>query len=297
MTARYRDLFSFIPVALSFEFDGGLLEPVESLATARELVAEHERDGFFEPITVSGRCEPGSAPAEVARQPAYIYRLPPTHALEFDRPNRAQNELRHSDAAFVMHYIGFLLGVRCQFDGWWFDARLPLRERPDHADLSPSAMGDSVSQALRAWTGWPARQQRVITNALYLHGRAPSYHWDWERFQAEYQVLDALYSIAREVRGVVAKSHRDRIELFCNHLGLALPDPDYMRVLVSWRNDLVHETLWAGGQPGAATSDASFLASFKLHKLNRRAILALLGIRTSYIHTPWWRTGRFPFVE
>ena len=65
----------------------------------------------------------------------------------------------------------------------------------------------------------------VAINAMYLHGRIWTYESEWERFQAAYQVTDAVFALARDTGILTSRqfvSHGDRISVLCDDLGLYL---------------------------------------------------------------------------
>jgi len=110
---------------------------------------------------------------------------------------------------------------------------------------------------------------------------------EWERFQAEYQVFDALYSIARDVGIVSRVPHVERIPAMCASFGLPM-EATCVATIVRLRNDLLHEALWAGRMPGEARGNEAFHSSFWLDHLSSRLTLALLGINGPYVQSPWW---------
>jgi hypothetical protein len=75
-------------------------------------------------------------------------------------------------------------------------------------------------------------------------------------------------------------------------LGLAF-EPDYVRRIVNARNELIHEALWGGGSPLSSKGEIRF--PLILHRLTSRLVLALLGIRGTYIRSAWWEFGQAYF--
>jgi hypothetical protein len=137
----------------------------------------------------------------------------------------------------------------------------------------------------------------VAINCLFLHTHTCVHELEWERFQAEYQVFDAVFALARDTHaisrtGVV--SHGARLEHLCSEFGIPFDAPK-ARSMVTLRNDLLHEALWDGRMPGEARSMESAYASYWLHSLSRRALFACLGLRGGYAETAWWGMGTFAF--
>ena len=134
----------------------------------------------------------------------------------------------------------------------------------------------------------------LITNVLFMHSRAPSYEWDWERFTIEYMVLDGCWRLAELLNGVKGKHHSERIKKLCEKFAIPY-DAKGVERLVTLRNELFHETLWDSSQPCTAVAAEAFIKPYDLRQLNQRLIPALLGYDNRYVHTIWWSRGAFPF--
>jgi hypothetical protein len=126
----------------------------------------------------------------------------------------------------------------------------------------------------------------TFIDAMFLHNRSSGYLWDWERLQAEYQVLDAFYAVARSRFNLPKSSHRERIKILCDQFGLYWA-PDLVKSIVELRNDLIHEALWSGQMPGTAPDEDSFYMPIWLHKFNQRLGLAILGFANDYVRSRW----------
>jgi hypothetical protein len=232
---------------------------------------------------------------------SFLRRLPATHEIFLPDFVDDQSAARYGESGFLAHLLGLLYGYRVQFVDWWVEGRVRAQSDADHS--TPGAMQVSlcVQRALGAWRQWPDRQRTVIINALYLHGRTDVYEHEWERFQAEYQVVDAVYSVARAVghlppppKGRKDYPHKQRMPVLCTAFGLE-HDSHRIDAIVSLRNQLLHEALWDGRMPGEARGEISFRSSYWLHKFSRRALLAIFGLRGTYIKSPWWALGHFQF--
>jgi hypothetical protein len=129
---------------------------------------------------------------------------------------------------------------------------------------------------------------------MFLHNRGPGYHWDWERLQTEYQVLDAFYAVARTRYNLPKSKHPKRIEILCKQFGLYRP-ADLVERIVNLRNNLIHEALWGGKMPGTAGDEESFYAPIWLRRFNQRLGLAILGFENDYVSSRWNTLGTFAF--
>jgi hypothetical protein len=120
---------------------------------------------------------------------------------------------------------------------------------------------------------------------------------EWERFQAAYQVADAIFALGRRLGRYpksVGATHIRRIPDFCTHFGMQ-SDDEIVESVVRLRNDLLHEALWDGTMPGHAHSDTSFRATLWLEHFSRRAFLRICGFDGSYVRSPWWGMGSYMF--
>jgi hypothetical protein len=291
----YTDEFGYMPVEERIEWPGGSIEPAPSFAEAVSWVQqEANRDGYLYPPLVHTRTlalDGSSSKVPNSDRPALLHRLPPTHLLTLDAEGDEQS-LRRGLAGFVVHFAGCLYGHRCQFSDWWVDGRVPLRPQTDHVSIRPNEAVLCLTRAVETWMTLSDHERIVAINALFLHGRSACYEWDWERFQAEYQVLDASFSLAKRRLGTKRIPHKERIRMLCAEFGLRM-DEERVGKMVEIRNELIHEALWGGASPLEAQGEP--LAPLWLHNFNSRLLLAILGIRAQYIGSAWWSLGRHAF--
>jgi hypothetical protein len=273
----YKDRFGYFPWAESITWTGGKIEPVPEFEKVIENVkAETASDEHLYP----------ASPRE------FMHGLPASHSIELSGFSGTQEQLRKAIAGFTIHFVGFLVGHRCQFEGWWVDGRVSIKTQADFSFGIVTDIGLCIEQAITTWSRWAVPIQRTATNALFLHNRTHIYQWDWERFQSTYTVLDALYRLANTFYGVNAIGHADRINALCSTFSLS-QDNAYVSRIVDLRNNLIHEGLWDGGMPGEACSDDAFMATFDLRRLCSRLFFAVFAIEADYIHSPWWSRGQF----
>ncbi len=125
------------------------------------------------------------------------------------------------------------------------------------------------------------RNQMFACIHWYLIGQ--SYQFDWERFDAQYKVLDGIYRLS----GVKAKNHAGRPVELAKKYSLRLPlwaeldvSKKYSK-LSKQRNELVHEARYGGCPIGYAYPDENYNLEFK--SFNTKLIAAVLGIDTPYL--------------
>ena len=292
----YTDEFGYIPVEERIEWTGGSIEPAPSFAEAVSwMEQEANRDGYLYPPIVHTRSldvDGSSSKVPNSERPALLHRLPPTHLVNLDADGD-EHSLRRGLAGFVVHFTGFLYGYRCQFFDWWVDGRVPLRPHNDYISLRPSDATLCLTRAVETWLSWSERDRMVANNVLFLHGRTTCYEWDWERFQAEYQVLDGAFSLVKTRFSRKQIPHKERIKVLCAEFGL-LMDEERIDRIVRMRNELIHEALWGGASPLEAQGEP--LAPVWLHNFNARLLLAIFGIRAQYTASAWWKLGRHVFL-
>lgn len=285
--------FGFLPCDWTIKFGGGHISPIPEINKERTWVEKHaNQDGFlYPPRSYTVRLHPrtskklGKVPG--SDRPALRHPVPPSHELSL-AASITQEELRKGPGAFVIHLLAYLFGIRLQFHDWWFDSRVPIRMGQTHnIHFYTATVEDFLSHCYTTWQGWSSEEQKLITNVLFMHSRAPSYEWDWERFAIEYMVFDGCWKLARQRYGVQDAPHQDRIKKACQRFGIPI-DNGLVRRIVSLRNDLFHETLWDGSQPCTAVSADAFQQPYNLRQLNQRLIPALLGYNNRYVHSIWW---------
>lgn len=295
------DSFGFLRNQWKLEFEGGCVEPVpeyqQRLASVGQLV---NQDGFiYPPETVRMTADPMTMQPlkEIpkTRRPALLHQLPVSHTLSLSGVSSIDG-LRAGPGAFLIHLLAYLFGTRLQFYDWLFDGRIPITVGHNHNIVfTEETAQDFLSQSYKTYQGWPSKERHLVTNLLYMHSRAPSYEWDWERFVIVYMVLDACLSVAESRQYVVSRTpHAERIRKLCDKFNIPCDD-QHVSKIVHLRNELFHEALWDGSHPCTSVSDEAFFAPYNLRRLNQRLVPALLGYQTSYVRTPWWFMGTCSF--
>jgi len=300
------DKFGFLPINRGVIFDGGQIRPVPDLAEIIERAekATHE-DGFVDPPITVKRTAPffdekwRKIPEEEvewkevpgSQRAGFLHRFPASHEIEI-RSSRSKDDLRKSDLALLIHFIGYIFGYRMQFHDWWHDGRVSMRGRhwvevPQHLE------SDLLSCAYTTWKGWPEPEQTRFTNLLYMNGRVETHRWDWEQFTVNYMVFDACYKMVEEIEKWSPDKHKKRFHRLFGHFGIPMEESQIGEI-IRLRNELFHESLWDGGQPGAH-SERAFPQVNNLKRINERLICGIAGYRTRFLSTEWWHIGQVAF--
>jgi hypothetical protein len=295
----YVDSFGWIPRPLDLQWSFGQLRTLPEFDDAvASLKTLSDYAGYLHPPieNVGSWRDPQetSYPICSVSRPASLHKVPPTHELCLPTVSDDPTVLRSADGGFLIHFLGFLLGYRCQFWDWWVDSRVSIRSHTDYHIVREDSIGKCLDLGTSSWRQWNEHTRTIFINAMFLHNRSSGYLWDWERLQAEYQVLDAFYAVARSRFKLPPSPHRQRIELLCRHFGL-YGEQDLANSIVSLRNDLIHEALWSGQMPCTAPDEDSFYAPIWLHKFNQRLGLAILGFANDYVHSRWNGLGTIAF--
>lgn len=274
-------------------FAGGTIDPRSDFDKAKEWIAKYEHyDGFIYPPTVK-HVTTIPRHGSNARRPAHLFRLPASHVLALSDSSR--DDPSREAESFVIHLLGYYFGGWYQFADWWFDARVPMKSTHNIVALQRVAE-DFLSHSWIVWNGFPSSAKRRLTNVLFMLNRGPAYEWDWEHFVMSYMVFDGCYRIARDLKLLKGAEipHSKRLDAMCDNFGIPVAD-DLTRRIVTLRNSLFHETLWADGRPGATNDVSAFFAPLHLRRLNQRLVPALLGYDIPYIRTSWWTSGSSAF--
>lgn len=288
-----RDRFGFLPFESNIEFEGGSISPVSNYDEIRASVKEHTYDDGFLYPHLTERVRELDGKTETKWPPSLTYQISASHELRLSSDGTLE-DLRKGPSGFIIHLLAYLFGVRLQFHDRWVDGRMPIRST-HNIHVTKTGAEDFLSHCYQIWRKWPERKQKLISNLLFMHSRAPSYEWDWERFMIEYMVVDGCWKLFEYV-GKKKPGHGDQIKILCEKWGIPA---DVARIdrIVKLRNDLFHETLWDQSQPCTGVSNEAFLQAYNLRRLNQRLIPALLGYNNSYVRTSWSALGTCLFEK
>ncbi|WP_377895741.1 hypothetical protein [Alteromonas sp. R78001] len=126
------------------------------------------------------------------------------------------------------------------------------------------------------------RNQMFSSIHWYLIGQ--SHQFDWDRFDAQYKVLDGLYKLS----GVRANNHASRPVELARKYNVKLPpwaeldSTGKQSKLSKQRNELVHEAKYGGHPIGYSYPDENY--SLEFTSFNTKLIAATLGVKTPYLH-------------
>jgi len=292
--------FGFLPRKWELHFEGGRITPHPGYDEAATWVESNTNvDGFLYPPIVRERTRESATtedPDDTAEceRPARMYKIDPSHNLHLSAKG-TKEDLQRGPGSFVIHLLAYLFGTRLEFSSWWLDGRVPIR-RTHNINLTRATAEDFLSHSYGRYSTWGEENQKLITNVLVTHSRAPSYEWDWEQFIIEYMVFDGCWKLGQNLHALSSQGHGERIREACRRFKIPINE-ELVGAIVDLRNDLMHETLWDRSRPTSADSSWAYLAPRHLRRLNQRLVPALLGYLTPYVATPWWSSGTHAFPQ
>lgn len=120
----------------------------------------------------------------------------------------------------------------------------------------------------------------------YLIGQ--TYRFEWDKFDAQYKVLDGIYKLSELSKSTKAKDrfHANRPVLLSKEFNIELPQWAKLinkskSPLSMIRNNLVHEAIYADEPIGYAHSKINYSLEFR--SFNTKLICKIIGIDTPYL--------------
>lgn len=208
-----------------------------------------------------------------------FFRLPSTHEI-------TSTDLDDDQLKFVMLAYGFLNGLFLTPENYACLQKAPYQE----GKLSRLVLGRSdyeigirkIRQFLLNSGKEKVHAMRAILH-WFLAGQ--SYEFEWDRFDAQYKVLDGIYAVS----GISSPFHARRpVDLVAHFARYKIILPDWCKIdkpksskVSRMRNDLFHEAIYAGMPLGYAYPDENYDLEFV--SFNVKLIAALLEIDAPYL--------------
>ena len=295
-------LFGFLEYPHNIYFEGGCICLIdkyeESLQFINELI---HKNGFFYPPEVNTyTIRKGEEDKKVphTRRPVQLYHLPPSHNIIFE-DKKDYEALREYSGAFIIYILSYLFNTHLQFWDWRVSSKTPIR-RPHFIIISKPILERFLSYAFTKWKRWDRKQQIHYNNLLFMHSRAPSYQWEWERFMIEYMVFDGLYDLTCQInQEQVNKAktvyfpkknivpHKGRFQILCEVYDICYLEKEVDNIY-KLRNELFHKAMYGGAKPGFKSNSQLFTTPFFLRQLNQRILPATLEYKNKFINDiPW----------
>ena len=209
--------------------------------------------------------------------PSNFFQIEPTHTITI-------NPFDEEKAKFLILTIGFLNGVYLNPAGHFFLNRAAYEigkltgviPAGNDAEIGMTAFGkyfDKVNQS----------ERKLLFAILHWFIVGQTYNFDWDRFDAQYKVLDGLFKLS----GLKAPNHASRPVELANNFGIKIPswaqinsDGKSSRLSIL-RNELFHEARYAGHPIGYEYPKENFGLEFA--RFNSKIIVALIGLKSKFL--------------
>ena len=146
--------------------------------------------------------------------------------------------------------------------------------------------GDDYTNGMKCidkfYTDSDEKQRNQMFACIHWYLIGQSYQSSWDRFDAQYKVLDGIYKLS----GTKARNHAGRPITLAEKYNLKLPlwanlTAKNESKLSKQRNELVHEAKFGGYPIGYFYPDENYSLEFR--SFNTKLIAAALGIDTPYL--------------
>lgn len=207
-----------------------------------------------------------------------FYRMAATHEIKSNTDD--EDYLR-----FLILGYGFLQGLYLIPEGYSYLGRIPYEPGTLNGLLlvgEDYVNGMEIINSFYKSSNAEKRNQMFASIHWFLIGQ--SYNFEWDRFDAQYKVLDGIYRLS----GVNARNHASRPVELANKYGITLPkwaeldSTGEKSELSKHRNELVHEAKYGGHPIGYSYPSENY--SLEFTSFNTKLIAAALGINTPYLH-------------
>ncbi len=275
---------------------GFLLNSKHVLANDLEIVPRHDfdqirskfyqaanaTDGWIYPdvrsVPISGANANRFGRSHASVQQPFVA-LPPTHSLRM----RSFDSVA---AKFIVLAYGFIHGVYLAPVDHLYINRVPFQEGkltgvvPTERDLERG-----LNVISKFCVNASPKQLNAMFAVLHWFLAGQSYQFQWDRFDAQYKVLDGLYKYSGLQRTQYAKHAQRPVDL-ASRFGIKLPTWAVLSngrssILSDIRNELAHEAIYAGKPVGYAYPQINFDLEFVA--FNTKIIAATLGFASPYL--------------
>ncbi|MBY8157648.1 hypothetical protein KW508_06495 [Vibrio fluvialis] len=233
-------------------------------------------DGWIYPPIVEAKKLPCERHSKKFSLPSSYHLVPATHSIIF-RPYSEQK------ARFLILGIGFFFGVYLSPAEYYNIDRVAYKVgkltgvSPRNGDIELA-----LEYLSRFYDTNPKKRQGMFA-VIHWFLLGQSYNHPWDRFEAQYKVLDGLFKLS----GISVCSHGLRPNKLAEKYNIQIPTwaevIDGKSLLSRLRNDLAHEAIYAGEPIGYAHPKENYDIDFS--SFNVKLIASILGVKTNYLAT------------
>lgn len=209
--------------------------------------------------------------------PAKFFTTEPTHSITI---------YPHDDEKlrFLILAYGFLLGLYLSPAEYLCLYRIPHEVgKLTGVALIKNDAEKGILGFSRCFDTLDSEKRKLAFSIMHWFLVGQSYNYAWDRFDAQYKVLDSIYKFS----GLSSNNHASRPVALAEYFGIKKPQwieldsTGKFSVLSKTRNELVHEAKF-GGQPiGYAYPDENF--DFEFTRFNAKLIPAIFGLRSPFL--------------
>ncbi len=279
--------FGFLKEVCQVNWRTGSIEPLQTHQTLVKnlyLSGRVAGDCLYPPLVDA----PGVSPSGMSHPqvPVKLFELAPTHKLTL-----ASGPQNSEFANFLIVLFGFMKGLRLSPEGWQHFYRVPIKRGALCDFLADNSnIAKMLDFATDFWMSNNLTEVRCgIFGAIHWHLFGQLYEHEFERFNAQYIVLDSCFALSKIMFPNLKKDHAHgvRPSLMCDAFGLAVPSwavkcPNGKYPIAQLRNQFFHEGLYGGLPIGFAHPTETAYIEHELTNFNARLILAILGARNFY---------------
>ena len=274
--------FGFLIDNKSFEFDDFKIAPVLEFSSVLRDFYETARvsNGWFYGTEIElskSADEKDEFKANAAVINSSFFYMSPTHEIT-STENYSNDHLR-----FLILCYGFLQGLYLTPEGYSYLGHTAYEpSKLNGMRLSNDDYVSGMESINRFYINSDEKQRNQMFACIHWYLIGQSYQFDWEKFDAQYKVLDGIYKLS----GTKADSHAARPIALSEKYNLELPlwaklITKKESKLSKQRNDLVHEAKYGGHPIGYSYPDENYNLEFR--SFNTKLIAAALGISTPYL--------------
>ena len=235
-------------------------------------------DGWIYPDIGSGKqnFEERKNSQKLPKLQQNFFIVEPTHAITIYPYNEEKIK-------FLILCYGFLKGVYLSPAGYLCMNKVPYNV----GKLSGAILVENDAMiGIKCFSGFyetlGTDNRKLLFAILHWYLIGQTYCYAWDRFDAQYKVLDAIFKLSDSPR----MPHTKRPTYLANRFGLQVPDwaqlgADQKSTLSITRNALSHEAIYASEPIGYAYPKENF--DLELTRFNEKLIAALVGLTSSYI--------------
>ncbi|MES9996471.1 hypothetical protein [Desulfovibrio aminophilus] len=214
------------------------------------------------------------------------FTLPATHSITFADGHQDDEFQR-----FLILGYGFLFGLYLLPENYLYFCKIPhnsLILHPLIAGKNDCEIG--IMKIYQFYKSSKSEDRKQMFAILHWFLMGQTYDMEWDRFDAQYKVMDGLYRLARSKK-IIKKApfHASRPVFMAEKFGIQLPswavlDPKGKSELSEMRNRLYHEAIFAGKPIGYECPKNNY--SLEFPNFNLKMICKMLGLNTKYINVP-----------